>query len=501
MVCSFCGNENPVDNRFCGMCGVRLERRVADRRVNHDAAQLKCPSCSHVNEAGYKFCGQCGARIDRRVNERRESVTADARAMAGANASLPTPDDSRWRKAPSTTVSSDRESDVLSPPTNPSANIFVNDARREELRREDLRRNEAVRNKLTREALRSPGSRSEDLPRDTSPPLHGDEHRSVIMGPSFLGLGNESEPEGEYLLEDESGSGAGIRRLILLAVLIAIVGLIFLQWRSSLKANPKAPEPAPSAAPRGKVTAPALPGQTQPGQSQDQSADSPASDPGAVSTASHKVGPLDNTPNVMTDASSASKNQGDALTGPDDPSLPSNPADRNPAEGNIGDAAKLTNPAKANDLANTNERGKANDTSKVEEDARAGEDANTAGGGKADPAKTAVVDPSAINPAAPVRPSATLVRAQQFLQGRGVPQNCEQGLVYLRAAAQKNEPAAAVQMGALYSAGHCVKQDRVMAYRWFNSAHELQPANQWIQKSMDQLWAQMNEQERRLSGY
>ena len=265
MVCSFCGNENPVDNRFCGMCGVRLERRVADRRINHDAAQLKCPSCSHVNDAGYKFCGQCGARIDRRVNERRGSVTADARAMAGANASLPTPDDSRWRKAPSTTVSSDRESDVLSPPANPSANIFVSDARREDirredLRREDLRRNEVVRNELTREALRSPGSRSEDLPRDASPPLHGDEHRSVIMGPSFLGLGNESEPEGEYLLEDESGSGAGIRRLILLAVLIAIVGLIFLQWRSSLKANPKAPEPAPSSAPRGKVTAPALPG-------------------------------------------------------------------------------------------------------------------------------------------------------------------------------------------------------------------------------------------------
>ena len=199
----------------------------------------------------------------------------------------------------------------------------------------------------------------------------------------------------------------------------------------------------------------------------------------------------------MTDASSASKT--DALTGPDDPSLPSNPADRNPAEGNTGDPAKLTNPAKANDLANTNERGKASDASKA--DSRAGDDADTAGAGKADPAKTAVVDPSAINPAAPVRPSATLVRAQQFLQGRGVPQNCEQGLVYLRAAAQKNEPAAAVQMGALYSAGHCVKQDRVMAYRWFNSAHELQPANQWIQKSMDQLWAQMNEQERRLSGY
>ena len=112
-----------------------------------------------------------------------------------------------------------------------------------------------------------------------------------------------------------------------------------------------------------------------------------------------------------------------------------------------------------------------------------------------------MVDTATVYPSAPVRPSAALLRAQQFLQGRGVPQNCEQGLIYLRAAAQRNEPAAAVQMGALYSAGHCVKQDRVMAYRWFNSAHELQPANQWIQKSMDQLWAQMSQQERRLSGY
>jgi hypothetical protein len=56
-------------------------------------------------------------------------------------------------------------------------------------------------------------------------------------------------------------------------------------------------------------------------------------------------------------------------------------------------------------------------------------------------------------------------------------------------------------MAALYSSGLCVTQDRVMAYRWFNSAHELQPANVWIQRNMDQLWAQMSSQERRLAGY
>jgi TPR repeat protein len=99
------------------------------------------------------------------------------------------------------------------------------------------------------------------------------------------------------------------------------------------------------------------------------------------------------------------------------------------------------------------------------------------------------------------KPSAALLRAQQYIRGRGVAQNCEQGLLYLRAATEKNDPGAAIQMAALYSSGLCVKQDRVMAYRWFNSAHELQPANMWIQKNMDQLWAQMTSQERRLAGY
>src|SRR5262249_2013641 len=58
------------------------------------------------------------------------------------------------------------------------------------------------------------------------------------------------------------------------------------------------------------------------------------------------------------------------------------------------------------------------------------------------------------------KPSPELVKAQQLLQGKGgVSPNCEQGLVYLRAAAQKNEPAAAVQMSSLYATGRCVQQD------------------------------------------
>ena len=109
-------------------------------------------------------------------------------------------------------------------------------------------------------------------------------------------------------------------------------------------------------------------------------------------------------------------------------------------------------------------------------------------------------------PTAPVssprKPSAALQRAQDFLQGRGgVRQNCEQALSYLRVAAQANEPAAAVQMGSLYATGHCVQRDPVMAYRWFNSAHELEPENAEIQANIDHLWGRMTAQERRQAGH
>ena len=89
-----------------------------------------------------------------------------------------------------------------------------------------------------------------------------------------------------------------------------------------------------------------------------------------------------------------------------------------------------------------------------------------------------------------------LLKAQKYLQGRGVRQSCEQGLMYLRAATEENDPQAAVQMGALYSSGLCVQQDRVAAYRWFSSARDMEPNNRWISKNLNQLWAQMTPSER-----
>lgn len=390
MHCSFCGTENRPENRFCGICGVRLDRRKAERRVLQDGTHLKCQSCETVNEPGYKFCGTCGSRIERRHGERRgASVSAGGTQKASASESSPAGESSR-KEVHQVLLAPDRESDVLPRPSGPPT----------------LFRGE---------------------------PGHDD--RGGILGPSFLGLSDEPESEGDYLLEEEKSSRGGIRRLVLLAILAAILGLVFVQWRSGFSASPKPPEPAHASSP----------------QPQGRTAPSPAA-----------------TPQQAPDAAPANAGQspGDQSNlGADAPLVPASAA----AAGADSSTDSEALPAAA-------------DTP----------DANSAQGHGAS-------KPLDISVPADEKPSPTLLRAQQYLQGRGVPKNCEQALVYLRAAAQKNEPAAAVQMGALYASGVCVHQDRVMAYRWLNSAHELQPANRWIQKNMDLVWGQMNEQEHRLA--
>jgi hypothetical protein len=262
-------------------------------------------------------------------------------------------------------------------------------------------------------------------------------------------LSDDSEDDGSYLMEDEGSSGSGLRKLVLLVILAAIVGLIFVQYRSSIHANPKAAPPAqPSPAPQGETPpAPnALPNQSlgpasAPSQPSQQNATPGATDPGPA-------GPAQNAAPDAQVSPASEKTMLPQLDPPDTDGKPTSDGANNKKADSTSAGKNFDGPVPAEQ-----------------------------------------------------KPSPLLVRAQQFLHGQGVEQNCEQGLLYLRAAAQKNEPAAAVQMGALYASGRCVHQDRVMAYRWFNSAHELEPANQWIQKNMDLLWGQMNEQERRLAGY
>ncbi|HEY1938341.1 MAG TPA: zinc-ribbon domain-containing protein [Candidatus Angelobacter sp.] len=407
MLCTFCGTENRPEYKFCGSCGVRLDRRQTERRANPGGASTKCIECGYVNEPGMKFCGMCGSRVERRMQERRNNAN-EPRAAAIANAQLPTPD--IHRRAATQVAPPPAPVDIPEPfPHKAEPAIFKNGPLNSEPRRSDLGNG---RN---------------------------------ISGPSFLGLNSQHDTADgvEYLLEDEP-TGGGLRKLLLLVIIVAILGLVFVQWRSSFRANPKPaktdPTTSPSPVPQG------------------------ANDPPSAA-------PTEQLPQSDAKAPVTSASTSDGVTGestdkkadyvpPKDESIA--------ATTPVGDAGNIADKKPASD----------------------------------DPPAAAASKPTEEARLSDYKPSAALVRAQQFIRGTGgVAQNCEQGLIYLHAATDKNDPGAAIQMGALYSSGLCVKQDRVMAYRWFNSAHELQPANMWIQKNMDQLWAQMTSQERRLAGY
>jgi hypothetical protein len=360
-----------------------------------------------------KFCGMCGTRVDRRTEERRSD---EERAAAIANAQLPSPD-----------VTNRGTTQVIAPPKPVEKEVV------------SLPRNGETAN------FRNESANS-----------------GRISGPSFLGLNSQPDNNGdvEYLLEDEP-SGGGLRKLLLLVILAAILGLVFVQWRSSFKGNPK------SAPAKSDPSTPTTPPQ---GNNQ------PANAPGTSASDSLKVA-ADGASAISNGAGSETKAPRTEPTALDTTS----PAPLTPG---TEESAETTKSSDA-DKALPDSDGKADSNSTVAADSKAGSAAK-------------VTDDARIPD---YKPSAALVRAQQYIRGTGVQQNCEQGLLYLRAATDKSDPGAAIQMAALYSSGICVKQDRVMAYRWFNSAHELQPANVWIQRNMDQLWAQMSTQERRLAGY
>ena len=369
-----------------------------------------------------KFCGMCGTRIDRRMEERRAPTEA-SRAAAIANAQLPPPE-GKGRATAHVALSESSDEPPVALPRRGEPTIFRNDSPRNEALRTESVSSEAMRNES------------------------GNSGR--ISGPSFLGLNSQPDNNNdvEYLLEDEP-SGHGLRKLLLLVVLAAILGLLFMQWRSSFKASPKPSAPAksdpstPANAPQGSNQSndPLLPAVTDSPKVAARGANAiaggvaaevkaPKTEPTALETTS---------PSPLATASDEDTSAAKPST---DKNLPN-------SDGNAAAGTKGAEEARIPDY----------------------------------------------------KPSAALVRAQQYIRGTGVAQNCEQGLLYLKAATDKSDPGAAIQMAALYSSGLCVKQDRVMAYRWFNSAHELQPANVWIQRNMDQLWAQMSSQERRLAGY
>lgn len=60
MKCPVCSAENEKDDRFCGMCGSKL--------------QAACPQCGVRCDPSRNFCGACGAKLDKSGDEERDEV-------------------------------------------------------------------------------------------------------------------------------------------------------------------------------------------------------------------------------------------------------------------------------------------------------------------------------------------------------------------------------------------------------------------------------------------
>jgi TPR repeat protein len=69
----------------------------------------------------------------------------------------------------------------------------------------------------------------------------------------------------------------------------------------------------------------------------------------------------------------------------------------------------------------------------------------------------------------------------------------------LKPEANRSNPKAMVEMGALYSAGVCTPRDLPTAYRWFALALRKNPENTSVQADLSKLWGEMTQPERQLA--
>jgi hypothetical protein len=96
-------------------------------------------------------------------------------------------------------------------------------------------------------------------------------------------------------------------------------------------------------------------------------------------------------------------------------------------------------------------------------------------------------------------PDAPVQLADMYIQGDGVPRSCEQAMVLLKTAAEKENARARNRLASMYATGTCVQRNRVEAYRWMSSALTANPNSEWAQQNRDLIWQQMTPDERAMA--
>ncbi len=110
--------------------------------------------------------------------------------------------------------------------------------------------------------------------------------------------------------------------------------------------------------------------------------------------------------------------------------------------------------------------------------------------------------PAPVAPVASATPdlgAAAFRKGEAYLYGRGVPENCDEAMKYLKAASAKSNPKARSAFGTMYATGHCVPRDLPTSYSWFALALRVDPNNQILEKDLNAVWNQMTPSERQVA--
>lgn len=283
------------------------------------------------------------------------------------------------------------------------------------------------------------------VPRTAAPPAkpaQPSQRSGAVSGPSFLGLNEPYADDGKYD-DDLYGSGSGGRVAIGFIILVVVAILGYLQWRSTQQGQ-QANKPVP-------VTAP----------EQAPPVNAPPSDPANPQAAA---------PSANQGAASPAVNNGAAVPG-------AAPASAGPQSANIGGVASTPSAA-----AQIPESDKAEEPENAPATAKSTQAEHNS---RIEPAR----DPDVFSQDA-------VSQAEVYLQGKGVPQNCDEGVGILHAAEARGNIPAIVKLGALYATGACVPRSRVTAYHFFTRAYRMEPHGELLEHNRVMLWDEMSDAER-----
>lgn len=554
MICPNCEHQNPESNRFCGMCGSPLQAAPPAQ----PPAQEATPS-QRTDVARKPFIVSTTAAPDIASRTTSSRVIVPSTTVASSTHSgYPSPLKARAEEMYHEPVTQDAEPAPVHPADEPIfAAVNPAEASTDRLHEEDLHHEEAERvlerNAAEQEAYIPPSrethsagsilglsapSRTEEAPveepreteasRDRNSFLYIEEkpaarRTSDVSGPSFLGLGAD-----DYVTEDEAPKGGG-RKWLLLAIVAIFAVLAVLEWRASQNGDSTNPMDVlhlklPKKKGQGQVQV--LPSQAE--------SSTPPSEPNPTSSSNDLAGksPASSTgdkPDLIAEpGGSPAKSSNDNAN-----STPATGQATPPPAQTEADNQKPSSPPPAK--SDATELDLSNNAAPPKEVAKATPAASA-------PAKPAPRAEATHTPAKPVpskptpQPSAEadaslnagsaelqrgiaaganevgrmwlwkatgkgngeapVILADMYAQGRGVPKDCDQAVVILKAAAKKANPRARSKLGSMYAAGQCVQRDRVQAYKWMSSALEANPGSEWLEKSRETLLHEMTPAER-----